>query len=504
MAEASAPPMDVSQYLAEKNAASPPMDVNKYLAEKNGTPASQKVSSWLDTNLPGGTARGYIKGALKSLPTLGMVGGGILGTPADILTGPAGTIAGAGIGGFFGKTLQNLGEKTILGEDKNREELYLDPIKEGLMGAAAEGGGMAIGKGLEMAAGNPLVRKGLSKIGTGASKVGEMFTGVPEKEIQTYAKHSDEIKNMAKASNNSTAEAADQMRSNWDKATQDTRRKLSERISSSLDGNQTRISAKPVLESLERSKANIDPDYYPEQIGQIDDMIQKLNAKVTPAGRMSIQDANATKGFLQDKASSAYRNNGDIFNVGSEAAKGARSGGAEIRSSLNKAAPDIAISNDKLAGLHDLEDNMNMNMVREGKPEAGILAAGSGGNARNAKALQELGDASGHDMLGDAQKLAAMRTFGSPKLMAADVTGKSVGRMGLAGGLGFLFGGVPGGIAASALTSPAALRMAIDGGKLSAEAIQQISQTPGGRALIGKAMMSPWSILKGENNGEGN
>lgn len=473
--------------------------IYKKVGEQQWTPLkaaqTQSTEAAQRSDQPSGSNGGYIRGALNTLPTIGMVAGGILGTPADIVSGPLGTVAGAGLGAAAGKALQNIGEKYLLGDEKSRSQIYLDPVKEGVGGATAEMGGQVLGKGLEAAANTPIVQKGMQKVGNGLAKVGELFSGTPEAEIKTYAKHADEIKSMAKNSDNSTAEAADQLRSKWAQKIQETRQNLNKMISDALKGNETRIDAKPVIDALEQSKQGIDADLYPEQINQIDNIITSVKTKVTPAGRMSIQDANAVKGFLQDKASSAYRMNGDIFNVGTEAAKGAKAGGATTRKLVNAAEPQIAQANKELANLHDLEDNMNLNLIREGKPEASILAAGSGGNARNAKALQELGEATGQDMLGDAQKLAAMRTFGSPKLMAQGSTGKTATHLlsgaGIGGLVGYEAGGKEGAIIGAgiggALTSPMALRAAIDTGRIGVNHLQALAKSPAGRELMAKA-----------------
>jgi hypothetical protein len=58
--------------------------------------------------------------------------------------------------------------------------------------------------------------------------------------------------------------------------------------------------------------------------------------------------------------------------------------------------------------------------------------------------------------------------------------------MGLAAGIGFLAGHVPGAVIASAMTSPAALRVAIDGGKITGQMLAQIAKAPGGYELLGQ------------------
>jgi len=421
---------------------------------------------WYDVS-----AKGLLKSGLSSLPILGAMGGGILGTPADVIAGPFGTVGGAGLGAAAGKSLQTLGEKYLLGEDVDREKLYAGPVEEGLLGATGEGAGKLIGKGLTAAAESPLGKKALGLIGKVASKVGEAFTGVSEKEIQTYAKNADKIKNMAKASDSNVAEAADQIRSKFADSIDATRKKMNEKISGSLANSKKFIKSEKILGALDEYKSGIDADLYPEALEEIDGLIAKVSKLTDAKGNIPISRANALKKYLQDEASIAYRNPGQ-GKIGTEAANAAKAAAAEARGLINKQAPSIAAANKKLAELHDIEDILNVNLIREGKPEAGLLAAGSGGNLRNAKNLTDLGKLTGTDMLGEAENLAAMRTFGSPKLIAADVTGKSAARMGLAAALGYVVGNVPGAAVATALTSPAALKAAIDAGQLSAKILK--------------------------------
>lgn len=449
--------------------------------------------SILDKPVLGGTVRGYTKGLLNTLPTAGMLAGGAVGGAAAGglsagVAGPVGAVTGAGLGSMAGESLKKLGEKYILGEEyPDREKFYGDIGKSALEGAAGEMGGQVIGKLGKIAAESKVGKKVGEVAGNVGAKVGEMFTGVPEQEIKTYAKNAEKISEMAKSSDNNVAEAADQLRTKFAKDIANAKMGINSQLDPVLKQSGKMVEAKPVLDALNEAKSAIDADFYPEQIKQVNSLIDSIKRKVDD-GMMTAYDANLTKRFLQDKASSAYRNPGDIFSVGTEAANAAKAGAAKLRVLVNDAVPEVAALNNRLADLHRIDDMMNANLISAGKPEAGLLSAGSGGNLRNAKALSQLGDFTGTDMLGDAQNLAAMRTFGSPKLMAADTTGKAVGRMGLAGGLGFLAGGPAGAVGAAGITSPAALRTAIDTGRLTKEMLKNREvQTMLGKGLLNKA-----------------
>lgn len=108
------------------------------------------------------------KSAIEALPFGGALLGGTLGT----VGGPVGTVAGAGLGAAGGKSLQNLIEKYLMDQEKTRSDIYLGPLKEGLAGAAGEGAGQLLSKG----------------ISTGLQKGGEAFYKRAFLPIDLYAK----------------------------------------------------------------------------------------------------------------------------------------------------------------------------------------------------------------------------------------------------------------------------------------------------------------------------
>lgn len=212
---------------------------------------------------------------------------------------------------------------------------------------------------------------------------------------------------------------------------------------------------------------------------------------------VSSVDLNRIKQMLQDEASGAYARPGEIFNHASPRAQAARSAGGEARTMLNTAHPDIAKANNTLSELHDIEDTMNKNLIAPGKPEAALVAAGTGGNERNAKALSRLGEITGTDMNAEADKLAAMKTFGSPSFSPATSTGAKVYHAGagalLGGAAGYAEGGregaIGGALAGAALSSPAAVKAAIQGGQGFANVARTAIATPAGKQAIGNLIM---------------
>lgn len=443
-------------------------------------------TSVMDKQVPiiGGTPRGYARGALGLLPTAGMVGGGILGSAA----GPAGTAAGAGVGAMGGEALKGIGEQYLLGDQPMpREKQYQEMGNAALGGVAGEMGGQVVGKGLEAGLATDVGQKAVSTLGGMGSKIGNLFTGVPQREIETYAKYADDIAAMGAQSNGSTAEAADQVRQKFSDSIAKTRSSMNDEISSRLADSKEVVDAQPIMQAMEKSISKVDPDLNPEAHAEVGQLMQRISSKIDSDGMMSVQDANSVKQFLQDKASTAYRAPGQTGSVGTIAANVAKSGAAIARQSIDEVEPSIAMANQSLSQLHSIEDNMNMNLISPKSPEAGLLAAGSRGNAKSVKDLQDLGELTGTDMQGEAEKLAAMRTFNNAAPMPSDTTGKSVGRMGLASVLGYLAGGPAGAVSAGFLTSPLALKTAINAGRVSGQTIDEMLQTPQGRQILGSA-----------------
>jgi hypothetical protein len=427
---------------------------------EQGENEQPQEQSWLDTQLPFNTTpRGFIQGGLNALPAAGTIGGGMLGAAAGFPTGPgaiAASVGGAGLGAAAGTALKNLGESAILGQNKTRKDIYLDPAKGFLQGAKDEMTGQSIAAGI-------------AKYGP---KIAHTVSGIPEKEVETYAKNADEINAMTKSADNDVQEMADMARGKLNSQIQDTRKAMNEQISQALATKKGSIDSFDILDALETSKAQINAKLRPDEIKEVDELIGKVKS-LSNKGKIGLQDAHDLKEYLQEVAEGSYSKAGQIFQAGDKTQRAAKSAGAMARKLLNAEAPEIAEANNTLSKLRKIESTMNKNMLAEGKTASSLLAAGTGGNPANAKLLERLGQVTGTDALGEAQKLAAARTFGNPAYMPIDQTGKSLTRMGIAGGLGYLTGGVPGVVAGEVLSSPAAIKQMINVGA-------PIMKTPGG------------------------
>lgn len=130
-----APQFDWDQFQDDKAAAAP------------GAGAGSKFNwdSFSDdpiANKPG-FFDGIAKSAIDSLPMVGGVAGGILGTPADALTGPAGTIGGAAIGGYLGTATKNLINRYY--DPKSAPQTTADAITQPITGGVVQGLAQATG-----------------------------------------------------------------------------------------------------------------------------------------------------------------------------------------------------------------------------------------------------------------------------------------------------------------------------------------------------------------------
>ena len=259
-------------------------------------PLETKEPSILDKEVMGVSPRGLIKGGLEALPMAGGLAGGIIGGGAGFLSpipgGAAyGTAGGAGLGSIAGESLKQLGEKYILGEEgpKTSGEYLKELGKSGILGIMQEMGGQAATKALEVAASTPIVKKGISAVGEKATKIAHTLTGLSENEIKTYAKHADEIEKMAKSSDSNVSTAADEIRRNYFKDIDVTRKSMNNKITKALQNSAETIDATPIISKFADEAAKVNQKLYPDQVKQIQDLIKKTKSLGTmdKSGKLS-------------------------------------------------------------------------------------------------------------------------------------------------------------------------------------------------------------------------
>lgn len=405
--------------------------------------------------------------AMDLLPTAGGIVGGLAGAAAGTAVAPgpgtvAGSIGGAAVGGAAGSAVKDYLNSALFGQKKDVVESLKDAAKEGGTQAVFQGFGEAL----------PLVGK-IPGVKQAASKVGEFVFHVPSEVIQTYAENSKKIMELFKSNDGNIAAAADSVKQKFMSELDGFRQAMNQDIGEVLKGSDKVIEAKPIVDALEESKAKLNPTLHKEQILQIGDLIGKVNELGGRAKEIGVAEAHQLKQYLQDFAKSAYRDPGQIFQGGTQAAEAAKAGGAVTRKLINEAVPEVAEANGKLHALHVIEDNMNKSLLAEGKSEAALLAAGKGNSKQHQLALEKLTNLTGHDFVTPAKELAAAQTFGAPSVkgtglgatvggLAGGAAGAMIGGHGIGGVSGFGAGAAAGAAAGGAMTSPLALKSAID------------------------------------------
>lgn len=428
---------------------------------------------------------GYVQGAVNALPAAGAILGGGLGAAAGAAGGTAvlpgvGTLAGAtelgmagtGAGAVVGSAAKDALNSWIFGATKSAGEVTKDAGLEGATAILSQKGG-------------ELAVKGLGKV---AEKI------IPKAVLDKYSQAADAVKALWNNNDGDIAAAADQVKKGITTSLDDYRGQMSKQISETLKDNNARVSGSDIVDTLKDYAKKLDSDLYPGEKQQVEDLIVTVRKKFDENGQIFVSDANELKQFLQQKATAAYRMAGESGG-GTEIANAAKQAGAVTRKLVNEAAPEVAAANDKLAALHFIEDRMNKNIIRVGKPESGLIAAGkysagsSEGSAANAKALRTLGNITGNDFLGKAQELAAMKTFQGASLTQRGI-GAGVGAAAGAGAAGLIGddpakGALVGGTLGGAITSPAAVKGAIDIGRALPGALPAVSQTLGQAVMHG-------------------
>lgn len=110
------------------------------------------------------TFAGSAKSMIDSLPMLGGVTGGILGTPADAFTGPAGTIGGAAIGGYLGTAAKNLINRYY--DPASAPQTTTQALTQPVVGGIEQGLMQGVGEGISAAgAGLPAIVNSADKFG---------------------------------------------------------------------------------------------------------------------------------------------------------------------------------------------------------------------------------------------------------------------------------------------------------------------------------------------------
>jgi hypothetical protein len=465
------------------------------LAERLSQAGSAAKEAFLDARSEATTEQDRAQKAHPYLSTASNLGGSLLTLPLI----PAKGIAGAmKVGGITG-----LGNAASTATDLKGA---VTDIGTGVgLGAGAYGAGKLVGAGARKV-GETRLGQEVKELGSvlldlprkAGIKLSNVLTGVPEKEIQTYATQTEKVNKMISESGGDITAAADAARQKIQAGIQSTKTKLNSQISKAIEAApvEQSIPVEPILNKLHSFKAKLNTNTQAEAISQIDDMIGVVTreAETNADGLVNLKSLQDIKNFLQEKGKQAFLKGGQIFSTAKEAQVAAKQASTEALKILNPLAPEIAAANKQLSHLHFIENNMNRNLIASGKPEAALIAAGSGVNPRNAAVLRRLGEMTGQDALGEAERLAAAKRFGNPSFSPVDVTGKSLMRMATGAAIGYAVDGKEGAFLGGALTSPAALKAAINVGQIPLGVITNLIGK--GKAINDKTIGRLYDFLK--------
>lgn len=282
---------------------------------------------------------------------------------------------------------------------------------------------------------------------------------------------------MIRAYGDNVPEAADTIRQGFQTSIRAKRAELGKQIEKTLESlpDEKVIDATPIIGELQKVQGRLNETLRLEEVKQIDELVGRIQAVAGEEMRFTPRELNEVKRFLQDRGAAAFLKDGQIFVPGKEAQIAAKNASRVARQTLNTISPTIAQTNNDLQKLHLIEEKINKNLIAPGKSEAGLLSAGSGVNPRNVKNLERLEEATGAPIMHQAEVLSATKRFADPGLSAMDTTGKAVERMAKASIIGLGAGGVTGAAVAAALTSPMALKLAIQSGRIPIEGFKALT-----------------------------
>ena len=440
-------------------------------------------------------ARAVGKGLVDQLTTAGALVGGSIGLASPV---PGGTLIGAGLGAGLGESVRGAIQSKLYPDEapKSLKDALLRDVSTAAKTAAAEGAGAIAGnvsKEIGKTKVAQQIKTGLGKAtsaaGDFASKVSSELTGISKDSIKEFASDPKAINALSKKE---STEVADTIRRNLRTALESKRQELSSSIGRAVSKSDPskKINIKSVIDELGAAKNRLDAVLEKQDIADIQKIIDRVS-ELSPSHEVSLKQLNDLKGFLQKTGSPAF-NSKSLFAAGESSQRAAKAASSTARSLLNKESNEIAKANKSLQQIRIVEKNANKNLFTEGTPDAALIAAGKGNNPRNLAILKRLGEISGTDPVKLSKQLAASKEFKEATSFSKIPTGRAL--FGVA--TGSAVGGVPGALAGAILSSPTALKKAIELGAISAKVasgaakitdevlIKNLSKTDAGRALI--------------------
>ena len=320
-----------------------------------------------------------------------------------------------------------------------------------------------------------------------AAKVGGTITGLSPKSIETYIDKYADVKKLIREHGGDTFVPTNEVRKKFKKGIDDTikakRLQIKEVVKNAP--NRHTIDVKDALESMEEIKGGIVPELYADDIAEIqEEIIDKINSLAVD-GQLKPKNVNDLKDYFQNMAKGSYQRRGQMFTTGSQTQKAAKDAARMMRELERKAMPATGKLNDELVAFHNMDDAINKNLIKEGAPEAALMAAGRGENMRSITQLKELEKMTDQNILKDLEKIAAASEFADARLIPKGTTGLTATRAGTGASVGLMIGSMVGSPAVGAamgviFSSPATLKTAIKTGRIS----DKVVKTLGGGARL--------------------
>ncbi len=279
--------------------------------------------------------------------------------------------------GLVGRSLQSAGLGAIQGYGASEGMTDEEKLKRMALGA-----GMGSVMPTVFEKGVVPVAEKIAKVGgEKMMKLGETLSGIPKKAIEVFKKNPDEIKQMYIDAEGNFPNMADKVKKDAMDAIFTKKKALGDQIENALQNSSKEVEVTPVIQKMIDVRTRLDPKVKTDaqQISQIDDLIEQIQSAATQTKTgltIPIQTANRFKKSFQDQAESAYKKAGEVFSLGKDSAFAAKDGAKALNQQISNLEPSVREANKVLSRLHELDENMHVNLLGVEKPEAALLAAG--------------------------------------------------------------------------------------------------------------------------------
>lgn len=307
------------------------------------------------------------------------------------------------------------------------------------------------------------------------AKVGNL-SGIPEQDIINFVNRNKQVKKVIKEFGTSAEDiqaAAFDFTETAQKAIKAQKKTFNDDVAKFFDvakAGDKKLNIEPIVDSLQKKIGQLDEIADVDSIAEINAKISQLINASDDVGQVSAKRLNRFRKTLSEEsgnrafAPTTFRGGSDVQQALADASKVASD-------SLKKESPKLK---EAFAGLTDLRkfEQRFAPVGRGGAPTTGILSperslsaitSGVRGNLRQRAALEELSRITDQPFFQRAQDIAAARTLGGAGLFPTQPTGRSL----LGPGLALTSGALGRPITAAAfgaLSSPLALRLALEGG----------------------------------------